>query len=160
MGSFLPVFLAFILNSYGIYIFLEPKLPGCGPFLSLIIFMFAAFVLLWDIRLYPKSLRKLGPCTSNIIEVNFLNQRYHHSIFYFFAIKQYCHICLSITYEPLLLFGRTYPYLFPAIPVLLIKLSLVLFVSHTCHSYILTTATVCIDSLTILSFSCMININF
>lgn len=69
MGLFLPVFLAFILNSRGYFIFVAAKLPGCGPYLSMLVFMFAAFILLWDVRLYPTSLRKLGWSGTYLIQV-------------------------------------------------------------------------------------------
>ncbi|XP_017776883.1 PREDICTED: uncharacterized protein LOC108562896 [Nicrophorus vespilloides] len=62
MGYFAPTFLAFILNSCGIYIFHESTKPGCEPLVSCLIFLVAVFLLLWDMRLFPSSLRKLWRC--------------------------------------------------------------------------------------------------
>jgi len=56
----MPTFLAFLLNSFGIIIFLQNSKPGCEPLVSCLIFLFAVFLLLWDLRLYPTSLRKLS----------------------------------------------------------------------------------------------------
>lgn len=71
MGQLIPVFIAYLLLCFGIQYFREPKEVGPGPLVSSYIFMFAAFLLLWDIRLYPRSLRKLGFISQCIIEVSF-----------------------------------------------------------------------------------------
>lgn len=70
MGNLIPVFVAFVLNCCGVYLFIDPKLSGCGPYVSMLIFNFAVFLLLWDVRLYPTSMRKLGTCCSNILQVS------------------------------------------------------------------------------------------
>ncbi|KAJ8973714.1 hypothetical protein NQ317_009308 [Molorchus minor] len=60
MGKFLPVFLTFILQLCGVKIFRDVGEQVEGPLAATYIFLFAIFLLLWDIRLYPNSLRKLG----------------------------------------------------------------------------------------------------
>ncbi|GJQ86575.1 hypothetical protein Trydic_g7812 [Trypoxylus dichotomus] len=67
MGKCAPVFLAYVLNSFGVNIFRE-IVPGCEPLISCLIFLTAVFFLLWDMRLYPSSLRKLSRCGACVIE--------------------------------------------------------------------------------------------
>lgn len=70
MGKFAPVFLAYILNCFGVNIFREAT-PGCEPLISCLIFLAAVFFLLWDMKLYPTSLRKpLSKCGAFAIEVS------------------------------------------------------------------------------------------
>ncbi|KAJ8921109.1 hypothetical protein NQ315_015907 [Exocentrus adspersus] len=68
MGQLVPVLVAYLLLCFGIQYFREPREVGNGPLVSSYIFMFAAFLLLWDIRLYPKSLRRLGIISQAIVE--------------------------------------------------------------------------------------------
>ncbi|XP_023310644.1 uncharacterized protein LOC108909324 [Anoplophora glabripennis] len=68
MGQLVPVFAAYLLLCFGIQYFRRPREVGPGPLVSSYIFMFAAFLLLWDIRLYPSSLRRLGIISQCIIE--------------------------------------------------------------------------------------------
>lgn len=70
MGKFTSVFSALILRFVGYNIFTEPKTLGEGPLLSSYFFLFACFLLLYDLRLYPRSLRPLGPVTQTVIEVS------------------------------------------------------------------------------------------
>ncbi|KAJ8939242.1 hypothetical protein NQ318_015200 [Aromia moschata] len=48
--------------------FREPSDVGTGPLVATYVFIFSVFLLLWDIRLYPKSLRKLGRLCQCFIE--------------------------------------------------------------------------------------------
>lgn len=70
MGNLAAVTAAFILRTYGINIFREPKDVGGGPLFSSYFFLFASYLLLYDLRLYPKSLRALGKLSQFIIEVS------------------------------------------------------------------------------------------
>lgn len=60
MGAFLPAFLALCLNFYNIFVFgeiISDSTPG--PIISTYMFMVSIFLLLWTIRLYPQSLRRI-----------------------------------------------------------------------------------------------------
>lgn len=94
MGHLIPVLAAFILNCCGICLFIDPKLSGCGPYLSTLIFNLAVFVLLWDIRLYPTSMRKLGTCCSSILQVSNIKCR---KAFNFFILSFQFFIAALIT---------------------------------------------------------------
>lgn len=70
MGKCAPVFLAYVQNCFGVNIFRE-NTPGCEPLVSCLIFLTGLFFLLWDMRLYPTSLRKLSKLSACIVEVSF-----------------------------------------------------------------------------------------
>ncbi|KAL1496926.1 hypothetical protein ABEB36_007977 [Hypothenemus hampei] len=60
MGMFFPCLFASILNASVLQIFRKPVYISNGPLMALYIFIFTTFILLWSIRLYPSSLRKIG----------------------------------------------------------------------------------------------------
>ncbi|XP_023025297.2 uncharacterized protein [Leptinotarsa decemlineata] len=68
MGKFLSVYFAFAAISMNVHIFRENQVTGPGPLISTYIFLFAFVLLLWDLTLYPKSLRTLGTITQFAIE--------------------------------------------------------------------------------------------
>ncbi|XP_074031042.1 uncharacterized protein [Leptinotarsa decemlineata] len=68
MGKLLAVALALILVCNGQQIFRETVPIEAGPLLSLYTFMAAIFLLLYDLRLYPTSLRKLDGFGQTFIE--------------------------------------------------------------------------------------------
>ncbi|KAK9870416.1 hypothetical protein WA026_007985 [Henosepilachna vigintioctopunctata] len=68
MVGYAPALLAMALNLDGVNIFKEPKALFTGPYLSYFIFMFAIFVILTHINLYPSYFRKLCWCGNILIE--------------------------------------------------------------------------------------------
>ncbi|CAG9854379.1 unnamed protein product [Phyllotreta striolata] len=68
MGKFLAVFLAYVLMCNQCLIFRDPDANYAGPKLSSYVFLTAVCILLYDLRLYPKRLRKLDHLSQNIVE--------------------------------------------------------------------------------------------
>lgn len=70
MSNIVAVLVAYIICCNGILIFREPKEVGTGPLISCYLFMLAAALLLYDLSVYPQSLRKLGVIFQTIVEVS------------------------------------------------------------------------------------------
>ncbi|CAH1183506.1 unnamed protein product [Phaedon cochleariae] len=68
MGKFMAVLASFAAISMNFQIFRETQDAGPGPLLSTYIFLFAFFLLLWDLTLYPKTLRQLGRISQFFME--------------------------------------------------------------------------------------------
>lgn len=59
MGKFWPVLIATLQYTLSIYVFKKPDLSGCGPLVSSLFVLMALCVLLWNLPLYPRRLRRL-----------------------------------------------------------------------------------------------------
>ncbi|CAH0557844.1 unnamed protein product [Brassicogethes aeneus] len=69
MGKFWPACVAFVITCTGTTVFREPDdTSENGPLASCYIFMFSVFLLLWDLRVYPRTLRKQWNLFQFIIE--------------------------------------------------------------------------------------------
>ncbi|KAJ8971127.1 hypothetical protein NQ314_000859 [Rhamnusium bicolor] len=69
MGKLLPIFAVTIILSNGFFIFRDQDEPYKGNVvIPCYIFLFSLFLLLCEMRIYPKSLRKLGRLGQTIIE--------------------------------------------------------------------------------------------
>ncbi|KAG5880429.1 hypothetical protein JTB14_019939 [Gonioctena quinquepunctata] len=68
MGKFLSVYFAFVAASTNVHIFRDTQDAAPGPLMSTYIFLFSFVMLLWDLTLYPESLRKLGFLSQLLIE--------------------------------------------------------------------------------------------
>lgn len=69
MGKVIPVLLAYALNCAGVSIFRKSAQVCAGSFPSAMVFLSAVFIVLLDVRLYPKVFKQMScPCVS-VVEV-------------------------------------------------------------------------------------------
>ncbi|XP_022901025.1 uncharacterized protein [Onthophagus taurus] len=84
MGRCGPVFLAFLLSCFGINIFIKER-SGCEPLISSLIFLTSIMVVLWQLRLYPASFRKLSIHFLYVVEFFFSAFLMEHLMVHFWT---------------------------------------------------------------------------
>lgn len=66
---------------YGVNIFRNPKDVGSGPLVSSYMFIFTLFLLFYDLKIFPTSLRSLGGLSQIVIEVS-MNWILNYNLFW------------------------------------------------------------------------------